>query len=155
DYQGGHRGSRRNGCPRLLGRRPAVRYHLPVPSRSPACHAIVTDGLWRKSLSAIRSLGRAGVVVEVMGDSLFTTGFWSRYTRRRLRGRVAARDADAFGASLLAELERLGAQAVRPVVFPMEDATINWVSRHRARVAARADFLLPPEPSLEIAQDKA
>src|SRR5262249_24865380 len=139
----------------LLGNHPGLRYHRMVAACSFAGgHAIVTDGLLRKRLSAIRSLGRAGFVDEVMGGSLFSTGFWSRYTRRRLFAPVAARDADAFGERLLRTLRGLAGRGIRPVVFPMEDASINWISRHRASIAAHADLLLPSEASLEIAQDK-
>src|SRR5262249_3475547 len=68
---------------------------------------------------------------------------------------VASRDADAFGERLLRTLRGLAGRGIRPVVFPMEDASINWISRHRASIAAHADLLLPSEASLEIAQDKA
>ena len=40
---------------------------------------LVTDGLWRKSLSAVRALGREGVEVTVTGDRRITTSFFSRY----------------------------------------------------------------------------
>ena len=45
--------------------------------------AIVTDGLWRKSISAIRSLGKEHIAVTVMGDSIFTTGMWSRFCYKK------------------------------------------------------------------------
>jgi predicted ATP-grasp superfamily ATP-dependent carboligase len=116
---------------------------------------VVTDGLWRKSLSAIRSLGKAGFHVGVMGDSLFTTGFWSRYTRRRIRAPLAAHDPEGFGRALLRTLEKLAHEAGRPVLVPMEDASLMWVSRHREQVAEFADLLIAPADSLAIAQDKA
>lgn len=114
-------------------------------------HAIVTDGLWRKSLSAIRSLGKAGYRVTVLGDSFLTTGFWSRYARARRRGPTAARDPDGFGRTLMAALQR----APGAVILPMEDASLMWVSQHRAEVEARGKFLLPSPEALEIAQDKS
>jgi predicted ATP-grasp superfamily ATP-dependent carboligase len=113
--------------------------------------AIVTDGLWRKSLSAVRSLGKAGYRVTVLGESVFTTAFWSRYCARRARAPEAARDAEGFGRALLEELGRAGG---RPVLLPMEDATLEWVSAHRDAVAARADLLVPPPEALRAAQDK-
>jgi predicted ATP-grasp superfamily ATP-dependent carboligase len=112
--------------------------------------ALVTDGLWRKSLSAIRSLGKAGYQVSVMGDSVFTTGFWSRYTYRRFTAPTAAQDPEGFGQALIATLSKLQ----RPVLLPMEDPTLMWVSKHRGQLSALADFLLPSEEALEIAQDK-
>ncbi len=112
-------------------------------------YALVTDGLWRKSLSAIRSLGKAGFSVSVMGESAFTSGFWSRYCRERIRGPTAANDAEAFGRALTGALER------RPdaVVLPMEDASLNWLSANRERLPGK--WLLPPVESLAIAQDKS
>ncbi len=114
---------------------------------------IVTDGLWRKSVSAIRSLGKAGFHVHVMGDSWLTTGFWSRYADARILAPSAAKDPDGFGHALLEELKRPGQS--RPVLIPMEDATLGWISAHAQELANLADFLLPPTHSLAIASDKA
>ncbi len=110
--------------------------------------AIVTDGLWRKSLSAIRSLGKAGFEVTVMGGSLATTGFWSRYTKDKIIAPLASQDPEAFGLKLSQALEA----APSSVVLPMEDASLMWVSKNRERLAGR--FLLAPHSSLETAQDK-
>jgi predicted ATP-grasp superfamily ATP-dependent carboligase len=110
----------------------------------------VTDGLWRKSLSAIRSLGSAGFDVAVMGDSLFTTGFWSGYTTDRMRAPTAAQDAQGFGL----RLERCLARHPGAVLLPMEDATLRWVSEHREELAPKARFLIASRESLAIAWDK-
>jgi predicted ATP-grasp superfamily ATP-dependent carboligase len=112
----------------------------------------VTDGLWRKSLSAIRSLGKAGWDVTVAGDTLFTTGFWSRYAGARLRGPLAARDGVGFGRMMVRWLSENAPR--RPVVLPMEDATLRWVSENRDGVLRFADALLPPAEALRIAWDK-
>lgn len=120
---------------------------------SQALNAIVTDGLWRKSLSAIRSLGKAGYRVSVMGDTWFTTGFWSRYSKERILAPVARQDPEAFGKTLL---EWLSGTPGGAVLLPMEDPSLMWASAHREELASRgARFLLPPPESLEIAQDKA
>lgn len=115
--------------------------------------AIVTDGIWRKSLSAVRSLGKAGYDITVLGDSLFTTSYWSKYTTRRLRSVNAKEDAKQFGITLLSYLKRRPSKG-RPVLLPMEDASLEWVSAHRKTVAEFADFLLPSIDSLAIAQSK-
>lgn len=111
----------------------------------------MTDGLWRKSLSAIRSLGKAGFEVAVMGDSIFTTGFWSTYTSDRLRAPVAADDPEVFGRAL----ERLVLARPGAVLLPMEDATLRWVSDHREKLAENARFLIPSREALATAWDKA
>lgn len=116
-------------------------------------NVIVTDGLWRKSLSAVRSLGKAGYHVSVFGDSWATTAFWSRYTKRRIMCPVAKDNATAFGSELLQHL-RSSATDDKPVLLPMEDATLEWVSEQRHLVLQYANVLLPPQESLAIAQSK-
>lgn len=114
----------------------------------------MTDGLWRKSLSAIRSLGKVGFDVTVMGDSIWTTGFWSRYCTRRVKAPTAQNDAEAFGRSLQAEVDRLNQRGQRPVLVPMEEASLEWVSQNLASLQDSVYIILPPAPSLAIARDK-
>lgn len=113
---------------------------------------VVTDGLWRKSLAVIRAMGKAGYKVTTLGDSWFTTGFWSRYTSQRVLGPVAAQSAEKFGQTLLQTVKHLPS---KPVLFPMEDASLLWCVRNEAKLAQYVDFLFPPLPALEIAEDKA
>ena len=113
----------------------------------------MTDGLWRKSMSAIRSLGKAGYDVHVMGDTQFTTGFWSRYTARRVIAPVASRDVAGFGRALVKLLEEFPADR-KPVLFAMEDESQMWVARNVDQVSALALIPLPPLASLDIAMDK-
>jgi len=119
----------------------------------PKGHAIVTDGFWRKSLSAIRALGKAGYAVTVLGDSIFTTGFWSRFTTHRWRCPSAASNADACRQELLQHL-RLIAHDELPILFPMEDPTLMLVANHATEFRRYSRFLLPPWKSLLVAQDK-
>lgn len=125
---------------------------MPTPS-DPSPIAIVTDAVWRKSVAAIRSLGRAGWTVFALGDSLFTTGFYSRYTVRRFRGPSAAEDPVGFGVIL-----RRAAAATngRPtVLLPMEDASCEWVLlQGRTVLPENIHWLLPDSESFQIARDK-
>lgn len=114
--------------------------------------AIVTDGLWRKSLSVIRALGKAGYLVVVMGDSVATTGFWSRYTSRRVIAPVAKTDPEAFGAALIKLIKE---QKTKPVLFPMEDDTVIWCANNIKTLEKFAYVALPPKKSLDIAMDKS
>lgn len=118
------------------------------PNRYPV---IVTDGLWRKSMSAIRSLGKAGFDVYVMGNTVFTSGFWSRYTRGHIYGPTAAENPQKFGEVLL---EYLGHFSQPPILLPMEDPSLLWVSEHRKELEGKALFVLPSEKSIQIAEDK-
>lgn len=116
-------------------------------------NAIITDGFWRKSLSAIRSLGKAGFDVSVMGDSIFTTGFWSRFTSQRISSPTAADDEEVFGKKLMLELEKYN-KGIYPILFPMEDASLMWIAKNIEKVSPLARILIPPIESLNIAQDK-
>ena len=111
---------------------------------------LVTDGLWRKSLSAVRSLGRQGLEVGVTGDSRFTTSFYSRYCSRRVMLPKAA-DADRFIEAFLAEIR----SHHYDVIIPMEDDTIRVLLEHRDEVERYARLPLPETSSFATASDKA
>lgn len=116
--------------------------------------ALVTDGLWRKSLSAIRSLGRAGFSVAVMGDSHLTVGFWSRYTRKRILAPTASLNPAMFGAVLLETVRRLYTQHGRVILLPMEDPSLIWVVNNWDKIADFVHAILPDAQSLRIAESK-
>lgn len=119
--------------------------------------AIVTDGMYRKSLSSIRALGKAGYDVHVFGDGWLTVGFWSRFTRRRIVLPDAKDDAIGFGRGLIRHLEALRAaspQAPRPVLLPMEDETFQFVIDNAEALRALADFILPEPASFAACMDK-
>lgn len=115
---------------------------------------VVTDGMWRKSLSVVRSLGKCGFKVWVLGDTILTMAFWSRYTHRRIKTPSAKENLTVFSDNLLKCLAEVGNEG-KPILFPMEDATINWLSENREQVSPLAYFLLPPAISLQIAQSKS
>jgi predicted ATP-grasp superfamily ATP-dependent carboligase len=119
--------------------------------------AIVTDGMWRKSLSAIRALGKAGFRVHVLGDSWLTVGFWSHFTRQRVMAPDAKENAAGFGKSLLAHLQSVAASmppGVRPVLLPMEEDSLRYVIQERESLRIYADFLLPELETLEVCLNK-
>ena len=106
---------------------------------------IVTDGLWRKSVCAVRSLGRAGYRVIVLGDSWFTTGFYSRYTDMRFKGATAAEDQDGFSDVLMRALAATKGQST--VILPAEDASCRWLLDNETRLQHHSRFVLPDPPS--------
>jgi predicted ATP-grasp superfamily ATP-dependent carboligase len=111
---------------------------------------LVTDGLWRKSLSAVRSLGRHGLEVGVTGDSRFTTSFYSRYCARKVL-LPRASNADAYIAGFMHELETHSYD----VIVPMEDDTIRVLLQHRDQIEQLARLPLPATSSMAKASDKA
>ena len=119
--------------------------------------AIVTDGMWRKSLSAIRSLGKAGFRVHVFGDSWLTVGFWSRFTTQRIIAPDAKENAVGFGDALLRHLRELRASAphaLRPVLLPMGEDTLRYVVDNVENLRAYADFIVPTPTALAMCMDK-
>ncbi len=114
--------------------------------------AIITDGLWRKSISAIRALGQSGHRVFVLGDSILTPGFYSRYTSRTFKGATAATDPCQFGDVLR---RAFAATEGRPtVLLPMEDATCEWLLEHAPTIPPNIKWLLPEPQNFAICRDK-
>lgn len=111
---------------------------------------LVTDGLWRKSLAAVRALGRRGIDVTVSGDSRFITSFFSRYCRKRLILPDAADAPEPFFAGLMAELRGTRYDAV----FPMEDASMSILSERRSEVQKHTALPIPAHAQLMQAMDK-
>src|SRR3954468_11886188 len=119
-------------------------------ARSAGPSVLVTDGLWRKSLSAVRSLGRAGLTVGVAGDSRVTTAFFSRHCARRVLLPPAG-DGAPFRSALLHELDTHRYE----VLFPMEDETIAALLPWRREVERRTHLPLPASERYAVASDKA
>lgn len=120
--------------------------------------AIVTDGMWRKSLSAIRSLGKSGFCVHVFGDTWLTVGFWSRYAHRRIIAPDAKDDIAGFGDALLQHLQELRAatpDAPKPVLMPMEDDSLRYVVANCEMLSAFADLIVPSPAAFANCIDKA
>ena len=119
--------------------------------------AILTDGMMRKCLSAVRALGKAGFGVHVLGDSWLTVAFWSHFTRTRVMVPEAKTDPDGFGRVLTAHLRSVAAKmpaGARPVLLPMEEDTLRYVVRERAALRVYADFLVPEPEALEACLNK-
>lgn len=119
--------------------------------------AILTDGMMRKCLSAIRALGKDGFRVDVLGDSWLTVGFWSHFTRDRVLVPEAKHDPDGFGRVLTAHLRSVAARmppGARPVLLPMEEDTLRYVVRESAALREYADFLTPEPDALEACLNK-
>lgn len=114
--------------------------------------ALVTDALWRKSVCAIRALGKSGYRVSALGESRVSPGFYSRYCQKRFRGPLASEDPDGFGEVLHRAIAAARGEEV--VLLPMEDATCEWVLRNGSSLPANVHWLLPEQQSFAIARDK-
>src|SRR5262249_29605796 len=109
-------------------------------------------------LAAIRSLGKAGYEVHVVGDTWFTVGFWSRYAHRRILSPDPAHDPDGFAAALtrhLRAIRQADPDAPKPALLAMEDATMRYLVEHDDAFAPLADFVIPDRAAFDTASDKA
>ena len=117
-------------------------------------NVIITDGQWRKSLSAVRSVGRANHRIAVIGESRFCTSFHSRYTK------IKHQKADSViqSQSIPAEIMKCSAKfqnSGRPILIPMEEKTLIAASANYLELSTITDMLIPPTEALQIALDKA
>ena len=115
--------------------------------------AIVTDGNWRKSLSVVRSLGKRGCNIGVIGYEFFTTAFWSRYAKNHYILKDPNKFYSRFSSELIAILKKR-VDLPKPVLFPMEDLTIRWAVDNIKNIEKHCYLLVPDSESLSIAQDK-
>ena len=116
-------------------------------------YAIVTDAFTRKSMSVIRSIGKQGYKVIALGDSIFAMGFWSSYCHKHYICKSAAENKDEFGQLLLTLLDNL--KPNKPVIFPMEDASLIWCCENIDIIKDKGCILSPPLDSLMLAENKA
>ncbi|MFA6148351.1 MAG: ATP-grasp domain-containing protein [bacterium] len=111
---------------------------------------LLLDGLWNKTVAAVRSLGRRGYRVSVGERTRFAPALFSRYCSRRFLYPSPATAPDAFLDALEKEL-RIGGY---DVVLAMEFGTQVLIARNRGRFEGTTRF---PFASAELAirvQDK-
>jgi predicted ATP-grasp superfamily ATP-dependent carboligase len=107
-----------------------------VPATAPAPRVLVLDGLWNKTVAAVRSFGRRGFFVGVGERTRLAPAMVSRYCSRRFLHPSPFPDPRPFLRALEEEL-RAGRY---DVVIPMEFATQTLLARHRDRVERYARF---------------
>lgn len=88
----------------------------------------ITDGHWRKSLTAVRALGRKGIKVTVGESTWLTTSAFSKYCYRALVYPSPLFRPSEFVNFLYKELSRHSYQ----MLLPMEDETLDLISRHHS-----------------------
>jgi predicted ATP-grasp superfamily ATP-dependent carboligase len=104
-----------------------------------------------KSLGVVRSLGRHGIQVWVLGDDHLLAS-WSRYARRRFRWPEAS-DEDGKVRYLLDLAQRYELDGW--ALFPTDDHTAALLTRHRDALAERYRLtILVPWETLRWAYDK-
>jgi predicted ATP-grasp superfamily ATP-dependent carboligase len=112
--------------------------------------ALVSDGLHRKSLSVTRALGKRGIQVSVISNEFFAPSFWSTYCKNRLHFDLLTNEKNLS----IDFLRALGSENSNLVFFPMEDATIKWLSDNRDYLSSHLNFLIPSSESLATSFSK-
>src|SRR5690349_6008015 len=103
---------------------------------------LVTDGISRKSLAVVRSLGSKGIPVFSAEATRLTPSGWSKYCRGSIRCPSPSDRKEDFARWLLDEV------VSRPglVLFPMDELTVSAVLEKRDELLATAPesrMLLP------------
>lgn len=110
--------------------------------------AIVTDGLWRKSLSAVRCLGKSGERVLVQGEGRLTPSYYSAWVTGHRSIPSSEKLPTQFDAQMRAWIAEL---PVRPVLLPMEEASLRWA---QGLPPGLVDALLPDQAAWQRAASK-
>ena len=104
----------------------------------------------RKTLAAVRSLGRRGVHVTVASDWLLAEPFWSRYCRARVRTPSPSEDPDGYVDFLLHHVGEVRYDAF----LPLSDYVTIPLSMHRRAFADRVPVAVPEWDVLKLVGDK-
>ena len=78
---------------------------------------LILDGMWNKSLAAVRSFGAKGFYVTVGERTRFATAIFSKYCNRKLIYSSPATSPDAFLKDLEGELRKERYDVVLPMEF--------------------------------------
>ena len=111
---------------------------------------LVLDGLWNKTVAAVRSLGRRGYRVAAGERTRFAPALFSKYCSRRFIYPSPTLFPEAFLDALVEEV-RVGRY---DVLLAMEFATQVLVARNRHRLAGLARFPFAPGDLAVRVQDK-
>jgi len=110
----------------------------------------ITDGHWRKSLAAVRALGEKGLKVTVGESTLLATAAFSRYCRRAVVYPSPQLSPSDFLGFLYRELAKNSFQ----MLLPMEDETMDLLSRHRSEFSRLAYLPVVSHEKFNFARSK-
>jgi len=113
--------------------------------------AIVLDGMWNKSLAAVRSLGRKGIKVTVGETTRLATALFSKYCQRRLIYPCPETYPKQFLNVIEEELMKTSYQ----VLLPMELSTQLLLTSHRERIEKYTSLPFAPAEIARKLHDKA
>ncbi len=101
---------------------------------------LILDGMWNKSLAAVRSFGAKGFCVTVGERTRFATAIFSKYCRRKLIYSSPATAPDAFLKDLEDELRKERYDVVFPMEFSTQILLTETTTRARIEKYTRLPF---------------
>lgn len=110
----------------------------------------ITDGHWRKSLAAVRALGKKGINVTVGESTRLATAAFSRYCHRAVVYPSPLTRSTEFIDALEKELSRHSYR----MVLPMEDETMGLISQHHSLLSRHAYIPIVPYEKYHLASRK-
>ncbi|MEK6790158.1 MAG: ATP-grasp domain-containing protein [Deltaproteobacteria bacterium] len=96
-----------------------------TPHNKPTGKVLVLDGMWNKTLAAVRSLGRAGLTVTVGEHTRFATALFSRYCARAIVYPSPLTRPDDFLDWLLREVRANQYDMCLPTEFSTQDIILK------------------------------
>lgn len=111
---------------------------------------LVTDGLLRKSLAVVRSLGKAGISVTVGEKTKANPSAYSKYCRHSVR----YPDPETSPQDFVHWVDKQLDAKLWDLFIPMDDLTMDIVIENRERWEPKCRLVLPPSESYQIARDK-
>jgi predicted ATP-grasp superfamily ATP-dependent carboligase len=110
----------------------------------------ITDGHWRKTLAAVRGLGREGVYVTVGETTRIATAAFSRYASKAEIYPSPIKNPESFFQFLIDRLSNNSYQ----MLLPMEDTTVDIVAKHYSDLSQHTYVPVVSPEKLEIARRK-
>ena len=115
---------------------------------------VITDVKWRKSLAAIRAVGKNNNYVVAIGNSIFDMGLWSSYVNKKVITCNIMLNQDRYKKKLIFILEQCYKKyEKRPVLLAMEDKTLELLMQDK-EISKRCKCLIPNIESYIIANNK-
>jgi predicted ATP-grasp superfamily ATP-dependent carboligase len=112
---------------------------------------LITDGLYRKSLAAARSLGSKNIKVYISETTRFTPSGFSKYCYKSLVSPEPQKNREEYFKWMIDTIVKYKID----VIFPMDDATMSIVVEYREEIEKHSKILIPPTKSYMESFDKA
>lgn len=112
---------------------------------------LLTDAQQRKTLAAIRSLGKRGIEVVAAEETRWATSLFSRYCGHRLVSPNPIRRPEDYFKWLEATMRKYPCD----VFFPMDDGSMEVAVRYKRQLENYCRLPIPEEDSYFKASDKA